>query len=60
MISWNETGLSIAAGMLIAFGITMLLGGLMGLAILSGADHWLEARVNDWLPDARIALTVRL
>ena len=40
-----------------AFGIVLL---LVGLAILSGADHWLESRVNDWLPDAWLALTVRL
>jgi cytochrome c biogenesis protein CcdA len=39
------------------FGIVLL---LVGLAILSGADHWLESRVNDWLPDAWLALTVRL
>lgn len=39
------------------FGIVLL---LVGLAILSGADRWLESRINDWLPDAWLALTVRL
>jgi cytochrome c biogenesis protein CcdA len=32
--------------------------GLMGVAILTGADKWLEARVNDVLPDAWLRLTV--
>jgi cytochrome c biogenesis protein CcdA len=32
--------------------------GLMGLAILTGADKWLEARVLSWLPDAWLRLTV--
>jgi cytochrome c-type biogenesis protein len=35
----------------------LLLGG-MGVAILTGADKWLEARVNAWLPDAWQRLTV--
>lgn len=32
--------------------------GLTGLAILSGADKWVEARVTAWLPDAWVAWTV--
>ncbi|MBV8605814.1 MAG: sulfite exporter TauE/SafE family protein [Pelomonas sp.] len=32
---------------------------LVGLAILGGADKWLEARVNDWLPDSWLNLTTR-
>lgn len=39
-----------------AFGVIILLA---GLAILSGADKWLEARVVDLLPDNWVALTVR-
>jgi hypothetical protein len=39
------------------FGVVLL---LVGLAILTGADHWLESRLNNWLPDAWLALTVRL
>jgi len=35
-----------------------LLLGAMGVAILTGADKWVEARVLDWLPDAWINLTV--
>ena len=38
-------------------GFALLLG-LMGLAILTGADKWLEARVTAWLPDAWVNLTV--
>jgi cytochrome c biogenesis protein CcdA len=38
-------------------GFALLLGA-MGVAILTGADKWLEARVNDWLPDAWLRLTV--
>ena len=30
----------------------------MGLAILTGADKWLEARVNQWLPEGWLRLTV--
>ena len=30
----------------------------MGIAILSGADKWVEARVLGWLPDAWVNLTV--
>ena len=37
---------------------TLLL--LVGLAILSGADRWIEGHINNWLPDAWLALTVRL
>lgn len=32
--------------------------GLMGLAILTGGDKWLEARVNNLLPDAWLNLAV--
>jgi cytochrome c biogenesis protein CcdA len=39
------------------FGIVLL---LVGLAILSGADRWLELQVNNRLPDAWVELTVRL
>lgn len=35
-----------------------LLLGAMGIAILTGADKWLEARVLKWLPDAWINFTV--
>ena len=35
-----------------------LLLGAMGVAILTGADKWVEARVLNWLPDAWINLTV--
>lgn len=35
-----------------------LLLGAMGVAILTGADKWLEARVNGWLPDAWLRATV--
>lgn len=35
----------------------VLLGG-MGIAILTGGDKWLEARVLGWLPDAWANLTV--
>lgn len=38
-------------------GFAALLG-LMGLAILTGADKWLEARVLQWLPESWINLTV--
>ena len=40
-------------------GFALLLGTL-GLAILSGGDKWLEARVLHWLPDAWVGLTVGL
>lgn len=33
---------------------------LVGLAILSGADRWIEGHINNWLPEAWLALTVRL
>jgi cytochrome c-type biogenesis protein len=39
------------------FGSVLL---LVGLAILSGADRWIEGQINNWLPDAWLALTVRL
>lgn len=32
--------------------------GALGVAILTGADKWLEARVNAWLPEAWLRLTV--
>jgi cytochrome c biogenesis protein CcdA len=32
-----------------AFGIVLL---IVGIAIMSGIDYWLESRINDWLPDA--------
>lgn len=38
-------------------GFALLLGA-MGVAILTGADKWLETRVVQWLPDAWINLTV--
>jgi cytochrome c-type biogenesis protein len=38
-------------------GFALLLGAL-GVAILTGADKWLEARVLNWLPDAWVKLTV--
>lgn len=39
------------------FGTVLL---LVGLAILSGADRWIERHINNWLPDAWLALTVAL
>lgn len=33
--------------------------GLMGIAVLTGADRWIEARLLDLLPDAWLALTAR-
>ena len=38
-------------------GFAVLLGG-MGVAILAGADKWVEARVLTWLPDAWVNLTI--
>ena len=38
-------------------GFALLLGAL-GLAILTGADKWLEARVLTWLPEGWVNLTV--
>jgi hypothetical protein len=38
-------------------GFALLLG-LMGVAILTGGDKWLEARVNGLLPEAWLRLTV--
>lgn len=37
-----------------------LLLGAMGIAILTGADKWVEARVLEWLPDAWVNLTIGL
>jgi len=34
-----------------------LLTGAMGIAILTGADKWLEARLNNLLPDSWLSLT---
>jgi hypothetical protein len=33
---------------------------LIGLLILSGLDRRLESQLSDWLPEAWLALTVRL
>jgi len=41
----------------VRLGFALLLGG-MGVAILTGGDKWLEARVLQWLPDAWVNLTV--
>jgi len=41
----------------VRLGFALLLGG-MGLAILTGADKWLEARVLGWLPEGWVNLTV--
>ena len=38
-------------------GFALLLGA-MGIAILTGADKWVEARALQWLPDAWVNLTV--
>jgi cytochrome c biogenesis protein CcdA len=38
-------------------GFAVLLGA-MGIAILTGGDKWLEARVLEWLPEAWVNLTV--
>ena len=38
-------------------GFALLLGA-MGIAILTGADKWVEARVLKWLPDAWVNFTV--
>jgi cytochrome c-type biogenesis protein len=38
-------------------GFALLLG-VMGIAILTGADKWLESRIVQWMPDAWINLTV--
>lgn len=40
-----------------AFGVLIL---LVGVAILSGADKWLETQVLDVLPDAWVQLTTRI
>jgi cytochrome c biogenesis protein CcdA len=40
-------------------GFALLLG-LMGVAILTGADKWLEAQVNGWLPESWLGLTVAI
>lgn len=38
-------------------GFAVLLG-LMGVAIITGGDKWLEAQVLNWLPDSWVNLTV--
>ena len=38
-------------------GFAVLLGG-MGIASLTGADKWVEARILAWLPDAWVNLTI--
>ncbi|MDH4393296.1 MAG: hypothetical protein QE285_17965 [Aquabacterium sp.] len=38
-------------------GFAVLQGG-MGIAILTGADRWVEAGVLGWLPDAWVNLTI--
>lgn len=38
--------------------VLAVLLGAMGAAILTGADKWLEARVNAWLPEGWLRLTV--
>ena len=38
-------------------GFAVLLG-VMGVAILSGGDKWLEARALQWLPDSWVNLTI--
>ncbi|MEQ1686612.1 MAG: cytochrome c biogenesis CcdA family protein [Burkholderiaceae bacterium] len=40
-------------------GFAVLLGA-MGVAILSGGDKWVEARVLQWLPDSWVNLTIGL
>ena len=41
----------------VRYGFALLLGA-MGIAILTGADKWVEAWVLNWLPEAWINLTV--
>ncbi len=38
------------------FGVILL---LVGVAILTGFDKWLEIQIDDWLPDAWLELTMR-
>jgi cytochrome c biogenesis protein CcdA len=45
------------AGVKSAFGVLI---GALGVAILTGTDKWLEARIVDMLPDAWVSLTTRL
>ena len=40
-------------------GFSLLLG-VMGIAILTGGDKWLEAQVLQWLPEAWVNLTIGL
>lgn len=44
------------AGIKSAFGVLI---GALGVAILTGGDKWLEARIVDSLPDAWVTLTTR-
>ncbi|RBA23565.1 cytochrome c biogenesis CcdA family protein [Herminiimonas fonticola] len=41
----------------VRYGFAVLLGA-MGIAILTGGDKWLEARILSWLPDVWVNLTV--
>ena len=49
VLAQGERGKKFFAGLLL----------LVGLLILSGGDKWLEARVNDLLPDSWLALTTK-
>lgn len=44
------------AGIKNAFGVLI---GALGVAILTGSDKWIEARIVDMLPDAWVTLTTR-
>lgn len=60
----SRSGLTLARGWVLThidrikkvFGVVILLA---GIAILSGGDKWLEARVVDLLPDSWLSLTTR-
>lgn len=62
----SQLGLSLAAGSLTTLSpcvfplLPLVLLGAAGVAILSGADKWLEAQVLDRLPDAWLRLTTLL
>ncbi|MEY8875919.1 MAG: cytochrome c biogenesis CcdA family protein [Leptothrix sp. (in: b-proteobacteria)] len=60
----SRSGFGRARGWLLQHGeqVRQLFGGLLllaGLAVLSGADKWLETRLTDLLPDAWLRLTTR-